>query len=135
MPTTLGKLLYEQINILTTNNMEKKETEKEELTLQNVPKAVNYLINEIAEMRAVLEHIESQLGLGVDKHRPIDIERAAEILGQTKNVIKKMVRGRELPYYDKGRKIYFFEDELVKWVEQSRVKTFAEEFSRNKRQY
>ena len=128
-------MLYEQINILTTNNMEKKETEKEELTLQNVPKAVNYLINEIAEMRAVLEHIESQLGLGVDKHRPIDIERAAEILGQTKNVIKKMVRGRELPYYDKGRKIYFFEDELVKWVEQSRVKTFAEEFSRNKRQY
>lgn len=115
--------------------MEKKETEKEELTLQNIPKAVNYLINEIAEMRAVLEHIESQLGLGVDKHRPIDIERAAEILGQTKNVIKKMVRGRELPYYDKGRKIYFFEDELVKWVEQSRVKTFTEEFSRNKRQY
>ena len=36
--------------------MEKKKeesTEKEELTLQNVPKAVNYLINEIAEMRAV----------------------------------------------------------------------------------
>ena len=52
--------------------MEKKKeesVEKEELTLQNVPKAVNYLINEIAEMRAVLEHIESQLGLGVDKHR------------------------------------------------------------------
>lgn len=93
--------------------MEKKETEKEELTLQNVPKAVNYLINEIAEMRAVLEHIESQLGLGVDKHRPIDIERAAEILGQTKNVIKKMVRGRELPYYDKGRKIYFLKMSLL----------------------
>lgn len=44
---------------------------KEELTLQNTPKAVNYLINEIAEMRVLLEHIESQLGLGVDKHRPI----------------------------------------------------------------
>lgn len=37
--------------------------QKEELTLQNVPKAVNYLINEIAEMRVLLEHIESQLGL------------------------------------------------------------------------
>jgi hypothetical protein len=35
---------------------------KEELTLQNTPKAVNYLINEIAEMRVLLEHIESQLG-------------------------------------------------------------------------
>ena len=118
--------------------MEKKKeesTEKEELTLQNVPKAVNYLINEIAEMRAVLEHIESQLGLGVDKHRPIDEERAAEILGQTKNVIKKMVRAREIPYYDKGRKVYFFEDELVKWVEESRVKTRSEEYKKNKRLY
>ena len=38
--------------------MEKAQTEiKEELTLQNVPKAVNYLINEIAEMRVMLEHI------------------------------------------------------------------------------
>ena len=48
-----------------------KTDEKEELTLQTVPKAVNYLINEIAEMRVLLEHVESQLGLGVDKHRPI----------------------------------------------------------------
>ena len=84
--------------------MEKKKeesTEKEELTLQNVPKAVNY----------------------------------AEILGKTKNVIKKMVRAREIPYYDKGRKIYFFEDELVKWVEESRVKTWSEEYKINKRLY
>ena len=56
---------------------------KEELTLQNTPKAVNYLINEIAEMRVLLEHIESQLGLGVDKHRPINIEKACQILNQT----------------------------------------------------
>ena len=63
---------------------------KEELTLQNTPKAVNYLINEIAEMRVLLEHIESQLGLGVDKHRPINIEKACQILNQTKNGINKM---------------------------------------------
>ena len=62
---------------------------KEELTLQNTPKAVNYLINEIAEMRVLLEHIESQLGLGVDKHRPINIEKACQILNQTKNGINK----------------------------------------------
>ena len=67
---------------------------KEELTLQNTPKAVNYLINEIAEMRVLLEHIESQLGLGVDKHRPINIEKACQILNQTKNGINKMVRKR-----------------------------------------
>ncbi len=64
-----------------------KTDEKEELTLQNVPRAVNYLINEIAEMRILLEHIESQLGLGVDKHRPIGIEDAGRIFGSDKKTV------------------------------------------------
>ena len=34
------------------------ETIKEELTMNAVPKAVNYLIEEVAEMRATLESIE-----------------------------------------------------------------------------
>ena len=57
-----------------------EEVIKEELTMSAIPKAVNYLIEEVAEMRAVLEHIEQRLGLEADKHRPILIERAAEIL-------------------------------------------------------
>lgn len=105
-----------------------KPDEKEELTLQNVPKAVNYLINEIAEMRVLLEHIESQLGLRVDKHRPIGIEDACRILDQTKNSLNKMVRNSIVPHYLKGKKVYFFEDELVKWVEKDRVPTSQEKY-------
>ena len=56
------------------------ETIKEELTMNAVPKAVNYLIEEVAEMRALLDKMEKQLGLGVNRHRPILIEQAAEIL-------------------------------------------------------
>jgi len=109
-----------------------KTDEKEELTLPNVPKAVNYLINEIAEMRVLLEHIESQLGLGVDKHRPIGIEDACRILGQTKNGINKMVRNCTIPHYLKEKKVYFFEDELVKWVEKDRVQTMQEKYPNRK---
>lgn len=81
--------------------MEKQE--KEELTMAAVPKAVNYLIEEVAEMRAVLLHIESQLGLGVDKHRPIKEERAVEILGITDRALKKLVRNNEIPYYQRNK--------------------------------
>lgn len=112
--------------------MEDKK-EKEELTLDNVPKAVNYLINEIAEMRVLLESMEKQLGLGVHKHRPISIEDACDVLGQTKNAVNKMIRNRTIPHYVKGKKIYFFEDELIKWVENSRVKTYAEEYANRRR--
>jgi len=106
---------------------------KEELTLENVPKAVNYLINEIAEMRVLLESMEKQLGLGVHKHRPIGIEEVCEILGQTKNAINKMIRNRIIPHYGKGKKIYFFEDDLIKWIEESRIKTYAEEYEARRR--
>jgi hypothetical protein len=108
-----------------------KADEKEELTLQNVPKAVNYLINEIAEMRVLLEHVESQLGLGVDKHRPIGIEDACKILQQTKNGINKMIRNQSIPHYVKGNKIYFFEDELVKWVEKDPVHSYQDKYRRS----
>ena len=114
--------------------MEKTNEEKEELTIQNVPKAVNYLINEIAEMRVLLEHIEKQLGLGIDKHRPIGVEDACRILDVTINALNKMIRSRTIPHYMQGNKIYFFEDELIKWVESSRIKTIAEEYG-NRRRY
>lgn len=108
-----------------------KSDEKEELTLHNVPKAVNYLINEIAEMRVLLEHVESQLGLGVDKHRPIGIEDACRILQQTKNGINKMIRNQSIPHYVKGNKIYFFEDELVKWVEKDPAHSYQDKYRRS----
>ena len=43
--------------------MEEKEIEQLELTEKTVPKAVGYLINEVAEMRATLDKMEKQLGL------------------------------------------------------------------------
>lgn len=105
--------------------------DKEELTLENVPKAVNYLINEIAEMRVALENIESRLKLGDDKHRPISIDRAVEILNEKKTVINRLMQKREIPYYDKGMQLYFFEDELIQWVEKGRVETSEEAYKKH----
>lgn len=108
-----------------------KPVEKEELTMQTVPKAINYLINEVAEMRVLLEHIEKQLGLGVDKHRPIGVEDACRILQQTKNGMNKMIRNQSIPHYVKGNKIYFFEDELIKWVEKDAVQPYEQTYGRS----
>lgn len=133
--STVSYIIIALLINITVWHMNTDETiNKEELTLQNTPKAVNYLINEIAEMRVLLEHIESQLGLGVDKHRPINIEKACQILNQTKNGINKMVRNRTIPHYIQGNKVYFFEDELIKWVEKERVATLQEKYT-SKRNY
>ena len=99
------------------------ETIKEELTMNAVPKAVNFLIEEVAEMRAILDNMEKQLGLGVNRHRPILIDRAAEILHMKVGTVRRLVDNREIPHYKREHNVYFFEDELIKWIEDSKVKT------------
>lgn len=104
------------------------ETAKEELTMNAVPKAVNYLIEEVAEMRAILENMEKQLGLGVNRHRPILIERAAEILQMKIGTVRRLVNNHEIPHYIREHNIYFFEDELIKWIEDSKVKPVSNSY-------
>ena len=50
-------------------------------------------------MRASLDHIEKELGLGADKHRPILIDRAAEILLMTVGTVRRLVNNLEIPHY------------------------------------
>ena len=98
---------------------------KEELTMNAVPKAVNYLIEEIAEMRAMLDNMEKQLGLGINRHRPILIEQAAEILQMKIGTVRRLVNDQEIPHYKREHNIYFFEDELIKWIEDSKIKPIS----------
>ena len=78
-------------------------------------------MEEVIKEELTLDHIEQRLGLGADKHRPILIERAAEILQMKVGTVRRFVNSREIPHYKRGHNIYFFEDELIKWVEESKV--------------
>lgn len=114
--------LQPEKNHLKQTDMDEKEIEQLELTEKTVPKAVGYLINEVAEMRATLDKMEKQLGLGINKHRPILMEQAAEILQMKVGTVKRLVDERNIPHYKREHNIYFFEDELIKWIEESKVK-------------
>ena len=95
--------------------------------MSSVPKAVNYLIEEVSEMRAALDHIEKQLGLGADKHRPILIERAAEILQMKVGTVRRFVNNREIPHYKpNGKCVYFDKVEIEEWMKQNRILTTLE---------
>ena len=101
---------------------EQNEIVKVEITEKTLPKAVGYLINEVAEMRATLDKMEKQLGLGINMHRPILMEQAAEILQMKVGTVKRLVDEQNIPHYKREHNVYFFEDELIKWIEESKVK-------------
>lgn len=55
-----------------------------------------------------------------DKHRLIEIDEACKITRKAKPTIYTLARKGLIPAYKKGKKLYFYEDELLQWIESGR---------------
>lgn len=99
--------------------------EVNEISFENLPKAVAHLVCEVAEIKSLVE--KGQLSPIVPQKRvPIGIEEACRIIGKAKPTVYALVRKRLLPCYKNGKKLYFFEDELVEWISNGKKKTLRE---------
>jgi len=98
--------------------------ETNEISFENLPKAVAHLVNEVAVIKLLVE--KGQTPVVPQKHIPIGIEEASRIIGKAKPTIYALVRKRLLPCYKNGKKLYFFEDELIQWISKGKRKTHDE---------
>ena len=80
--------------------------QKETVTFDKLPEAVGYLTEQVIELKKMVE-----------------IEDACRIIRKAKPTIYTLVRKGQLPAYKKGKKLYFYEDELLTWIENGRRKT------------
>lgn len=76
-------------------------------------------LKELREMVAVLQ-------LPKPERRPIMIDEACKILGKAKQTVCTLSRLGEIPSCRQGRKVYFYEDELLAWINNGKVKTAQE---------
>ena len=98
--------------------------EVNEISFENLPKAVAHLVSEIAEIKFLVERKEI---LPIHQKKiPIDIVEACRIIGKAKPTVYTLVRKRLIPCYKNGKKLYFFEDELLEWISKGRKKTLQE---------
>ena len=51
---------------------------------------------------------------------------ACTILKKAKPTLYTLVRKRHIPHYKNGKKLYFYEDELLDWIAQGKRKTIQE---------
>ena len=95
-----------------------------EISFENLPKAVAHLTSEIAEIKSMVQNVKiSELK---EKRIPIGIEDVCRIIGKAKPTIYTLVRERKIPCYKSGKKLYFFEDELLEWISKGKKKTLLE---------
>jgi predicted DNA-binding transcriptional regulator AlpA len=99
--------------------------EANEISFENLPKAVAHLVSEVAEIKSLVEK-GRQAPIVPQKRVPIGIEDACQIIGKAKPTVYALVRKRLLPCYKNGKKLYFFEDELIEWIGRGKKKTLDE---------
>lgn len=95
----------------------------QEISFDNLPKAVAFLISELAEIKLLVAKKEVVI---IPKKVPIGIEEVAALIGKAKPTIYTLVRERKIPSYKNGKKLYFFEDEILSWISKGKKKTLQE---------
>lgn len=93
------------------------------ITFDKLPEAVAFLIQEVSQIRELVEKNKPQ---SVEKRRPIEIDEACSFVKKAKPTIYALVRKGLIPCYKNGKKLYFFEDELMQWISNGRKKTIDE---------
>ena len=97
--------------------------DKENLSFEDLPKEVLALGREIDEVKKLLTlSVNSKSKARV----PISIDEASELIQKAKPTIYTLVRKGIIPSCKRGKQLYFFEDELLAWIEEGRKPTYDE---------
>ena len=97
--------------------------EKNEITFDKLPEAVAYLIEQVSELKLL---VGAPISESPEKRMPIGIDEACRIISKAKPTIYTLVRKGIIPCYKRGKKLFFFEDELLEWITKGKRKTLDE---------
>ena len=90
----------------------------EQITFDKLPQAVGYLTEQMEQIRQMVAALQPQVSS--DKHRLIEIDEACKITRKAQPTIYTLARKGLIPAYKRGKKLYFYEDELLQWIESGR---------------
>ena len=93
--------------------METKKTQTK-LTFDQVPEAVAYLVDEVASIK---ELVRIQVHAQPEKRLPISIQKASKLIGKAIQTIYGLTASGGIPHHKRGKQLYFYEDELLEWIQ------------------
>lgn len=89
------------------------------ITFEQLPQAVSTLIERVEQLaRKVDEVLGKAAGKDTGKRSLLSLEEVADLLGKSASTIYAMTSEKRIPYRKRGNRLYFFEDEIMQWIEQ-----------------
>lgn len=100
----------------------------ENITFEQLPQAVSMLIEKVG---LLMDRVEEVLGKAPQRngkgHNLLSLNEVAALLGKSASTIYSMTSDKRIPYHKRGNKLYFFEDEIIAWIEQGGTSGVASE--------
>lgn len=89
----------------------------DKITFEQLPQAVSLLIEKVGQLA---DKVDEALGKVTQEkgRRLLALDDVAALLGKSASTIYAMTSEKRIPYHKRGNKLYFFEDEVMQWIEQ-----------------
>ena len=89
----------------------------DKITFEQLPQAVSLLIERVGQLA---DKVDEALGKATQQkgRRLLALDDVATLLGKSASTIYAMTSEKRIPYHKRGNKLYFFEDEIIGWIEQ-----------------
>ncbi len=89
----------------------------DQITFEQLPQAVTLLIEKVGRLA---DKVEEALGNSAREQgrRLLQLEDVVALLGKSASTIYAMTSDKRIPYHKRGNRLYFFEDEIIRWIEQ-----------------
>ena len=98
------------------------------ITFEQLPKAVSMLIEKVG---LLTDKVEKVLGMTPQQHGEcrtlLTLNEVAALLGKSASTIYAMTSDKRIPYHKRGNKLYFFQNEIIAWIEQGGTSGVASE--------
>lgn len=88
-----------------------------EITFDKLPEAVTHLTEQVSVIKEMLSALRPSVP---EEKSLIGIDEACEVIQKAKPTIYALVRKGIIPAYKRGKKLYFYKEELLQWVESGR---------------
>ena len=104
------------------------------ITFEQLPQAVSLLIERVGQLTS---KVEEALGKNDNpqsrKNKLLTLDEVAVLLNKSASTIYTMTSEKRIPYHKRGNKLYFFEDEIIGWIEQGGTSGTGSEEEFNRR--
>ncbi len=93
---------------------------------------MNILLSDLDHRLTSIESLLAELKIGLTQPQPdtrrlpVNIDRVSEMCNLAKPTLYGLVAARKIPFAKQGKKLYFFEDEIIDWIRQGKRKTLTE---------